>query len=79
MRDRPPHRELRPLHESAAHYLRWLATVSSIFGTSSCNERYGKRTTTLYQAETKEVRLMQKIVNLYTHSHNYSITETYHE
>ena len=43
-----------------------------------CNERYGKRTTTLYQAATKELRLMQKIVNLYTHSHNYSITEVRH-
>ena len=33
-----------------------------------CNERHGTQTTTLYQAETKELFLMQMVINLYTQS-----------
>ena len=38
-----------------------------------CNERYGTRTTTL-SSRNQRTALMQNIIKLYTHSHNYSNT-----
>ena len=39
-----------------------------------CNEPYGTLTTTL-SSRNQRTALMQKIIKLYTHSHNYSNTE----